>query len=203
MYATSMVRMLAGMAAGALTAGCSAYGRTQSATGTVPVTPSVFVTLIPALPQRDLALLNRMSDGNILQHVAMSDSLEIVMAQMALRRTHDTGVSSFARMLIADHSMNLQDGQILARQTGITPTTAPGDTSGIMLFRLLHVLNEDSTDFNQVFLRSQVQLHQRELAELQTLQDVARDQDVREHVAATIPVIRKHLARAMDLVAAK
>jgi predicted outer membrane protein len=60
--------------------------------------------------------------------------------------------------------------------------------------RLMHAASDVTLDRHYVM--SQVQLHQHVLAELEALQSVAKNPAVRDEIAATIPVVRDHLARA-------
>jgi putative membrane protein len=169
-------------------------------TGSAAGTLSQSVT-VPALPQSDIDFLRRMSDANILEHTASGDSLEIAMAQAAVRRTQHAGVASFARTMIADHTMSLQHGQAIAAQTNIGMTMATGDTSAMPMFAKLDSLNGivSAADFDRRYLQSQVAMHQHMLAELQTLRTVAHDTAVRQHIDMMIPVVEQHLVRAQAL----
>ena len=50
---------------------------------------------------------------------------------------------------------------------------------------------------DQLFMRTQVELHREALAELQVLDGVAKNRELRDHISAMIPVVRDHLARVL------
>lgn len=187
-------------AAVALSAGCaSTRARMGTAAGTIPTVDASMN--IPALSSSDIAMLRGMSDANILNHLATGDSLEIAMAQVAVNRSDNDELVAFARQMIGDHSRNLNASRALSLHYNIPMTMMPGDTSGIALFNTLDALNAatSTAQFNADYVRSQIALHQRMLAELETLQGVARDQAVRQHIANTIPVVENHLRRAQTV----
>jgi predicted outer membrane protein len=97
--------------------------------------------------------------------------------------------------------MSLEHDRLISMRTGLGVQIMPGDTSNLMGFRLLDSLATgiSATDFDRRYLVSQIDLHQRMLAELQTLQRVARDEALRRQVADQMPVIEQHLARAQRL----
>jgi putative membrane protein len=177
---------------------------TRSAAGNLPPrdidTVGVSPT-IPALSANDQRLLNRMTDANILGHLATEDSLEVAMAQVARRRTQNAAVSGFARRMILEHSTSLLDLKAIADRRGLSMQIAPGDTNAIVMFRLLDSLKTTTPDggFDRWYITSQIDVHQRLLAELQTLHDVARDESLKRHIEAEIPVARSHLARAVAI----
>jgi predicted outer membrane protein len=95
------------------------------------------------------------------------------------------------------HNDDWKDLRDLAGATGLIPTidvarlSASPIAAGIDSIRKTSDITKD-----QVFIRSQVDLHQHALAELQVLEGVARNTALRRHIAEMIPVVRDHLARA-------
>lgn len=158
-------------------------------------------------------LLQGMTDENILAHLAMGDSMEIRMAQRALRNTQDQRVRDFANMLITDHTQSLQQGEAAAQQAGITPQLAVGDTTGMRLMDRMNMPGDTSGTMSGMnmsthhrmaysdanFIRHNVWIHRHMLSELQTLQGVAKNDAVRNKITATIPVVQKHLTAAQQL----
>lgn len=168
--------------------------RTSTAAGTIPMTVNV-----PPLPESELSSLRMMNDANILQHMSTSDSLEIAMAQVALQRTQSNGVRNLARTIIADHSRSLSTGKAIARQNNIPLQLAPGDTSGMHGYMMLGRLQNAGTDFDRVYLGSQIRLHRHMLAELEALQTTATSTPVRQHILDDIEPVQRHLDLAQQL----
>jgi putative membrane protein len=153
------------------------------------------------LSPRESEMLRSMTDPNILGHMAMADSVEIVMGKLALNRSKTDAVDNFARQMISDHTASLDAEHAIARHDGMGMQTMVGELNvshmGPMVDSVGPTISEATFDRN--YLLSQVQMHRHILAELQTLQDVARDPAVREHVVAAIPVVTQHMNRAHDL----
>jgi putative membrane protein len=169
---------------------------TMSAAGTLSLTDAA-----ATLDASDTTMLRRMTDPNILGHMAMADSVEAVMAQLAQRRTENDDVLDFARMMDVDHSTHLQAERALATLTGVGIHTLTTEFKishmGPMVDSVGPQISEMTFDRNYVL--SQIQMHEHMLGELAILQDVARNDKVREHIASTIPVIQRHLERARAL----
>lgn len=190
--------VLAGIVAFA--GGCArGQPRAAMAAGTIP---SVDESMnVPALSSSDIRQLRGMSDANILNHLATSDSLEIAMAQLAVRRSGNDEVVSLAHHIIADHSRSLNSDRMISTGLAIPMQMMPGDTSGMLLFHTLDSLDAagPTARFNAEYVRSQIALHQRMLAELETLQAVAHDRNVRQQIANDIPVVESHLRLAQQV----
>lgn len=170
--------------------------RTSTAAGTIPMTVNV-----PPLPESELANLRMMTDANILQHMSMSDSLEIAMAQVALNRTQSNGVRDLARTIIADHSRSLSTGKAIARTNNIPLQLAPGDTSGMHGFMTIRRLQNAGANFDRMYLGSQIRMHQHMLAELEALRNTATSTAVRQHILDDIEPVQRHLDTAQHLAA--
>jgi predicted outer membrane protein len=142
-----------------------------------------------------------MTDANILERLSATDSFEVAMAQVARRRSTDTAVVAYADQLLADHSMSLQRDRLIALRPNLAVQMMPGDTSALVQFRALDSLtvSTPAAVFDRRFLTAQIQMHAHWLAVLHTLQRVAHDKALNEHVAASIPTVTRHLTRARQL----
>jgi putative membrane protein len=174
------------------------HSQTVSSAGSVSLTDTPRNAV---LSSRETEMLRSMTDPNILGHMAMADSVEIVMGKLALNRSKTDAVDDFARQMISDHTASLDAEHAIARHDGMGMQTMVGELNvshmGPMVDSVGPTISEATFDRN--YLLSQVQMHRHILAELQTLQDVARDRAVREHVVAAIPVVTQHMNRAHDL----
>lgn len=180
-----------------------------TAAGSLAITSAEADTLstlptVPPLSAGDRDLLTRMSDANILEHLTTSDSVEVAMAQVARRRSQSRVVSSYARRMLLDHETSMRDMKSIASQHNLPMQIAQGDTSEPRLFGMLDSLGATvtSTDFDRRYIDSQIRLHQHMLAELRTLQTVARDDLLKRHIDDAIPIVRSHLARALTIASA-
>jgi putative membrane protein len=188
--------VVAALAVPAFVACASTHQNESAAAGTLNVMDAT-----ATLSSSEVSMLQRMTDPNILGHIAMSDSVEIVMAQFAQRRTKNDDVLSFARMMDVDHSSDLETERQLGSSTGLGIHTLANELKvshmGPMVDSVGPQIGEMKFDRN--YILSQVQMHQHMLGELQVMQDVAKNASVRDHVKATIPVVQAHLDRARDI----
>jgi predicted outer membrane protein len=168
--------------------------RTSTAAGTIPMTVNV-----PPLPESEQSSLRMMTDANILQHMTMSDSLEIAMANVALQHTQRNSVLRLARTIIADHSRSLSTGKAIARQNDIPLQLAPGDTSGMHGYMMLNRLQNAGPDFDRIYLGTQIRLHRHMLAELEALRSTATSTPVRQHILDAIEPVQRHLDQAQQI----
>jgi predicted outer membrane protein len=188
----TLVAMLAITAAAA----CSTMNQTYVSGGDVDLS-----TAIPAqLTSDEMTMLRQMSDADIIGHIIAVDSLEITLADTALRLVKQGSVSAYAKQMHLAHEDDWKAMKDLAATAGLIPTR---DVSRL---RFSHVAagvdsvrrTSDATT-DQQFMRAQIELHKHALAELQVLEGVPTNMALRQHITAMIPVVRDHLARAMAM----
>jgi putative membrane protein len=174
------------------------HGRTLSAPPVAQVSNQLQDSVISP---REVKMLQSMTDPNILGHMAMADSVEIVMAKMAQNRSKSDGVLQFAKQMLADHTASLDNERAVARRTGLGMQTMTGELNVSHFGTMVDSVSPKVSDiaFDRDYVLAQVQMHQHILMELRTLQTVARNPAVRSHIAATIPVVAEHLKRARAL----
>jgi putative membrane protein len=167
-----------------------------SAAGTLNFSDATDATA--ALSSSEVAMLQRMTDPNILGHMAMGDSVEIVMAEYAQRRTKNDDVLDFARMMASDHSTHLTAERTLGTTSGVGIHTLANELKASHMGRMVDSIGPQISEltFDRNYVLAQIEMHQHMLGELQVMQGVAKNEMVRDHVKATIPVVQAHLDRA-------
>jgi predicted outer membrane protein len=192
-------RLLAVAAVGAAAA-CSSMPRTYSSTGDVDLAMATPATL----GTDETLMLRQMSDANIIGHLLVVDSLEITLADTALRVTKSDIIGGYARMMHLNHDDDRKALRDIAGAAGLIPTVDVSKlqsshvAAGVDSVRRTSEITKD-----QRFLQAQIELHRHALAELQVLRDVARNAALREHIVEMIPVVQNHLARAQALAGIK
>jgi predicted outer membrane protein len=177
-------------------AACSTMNRSYMSGGDVDLSLAT-----PAeLGTDEMTLLRQMSDANILGHLIVLDSLEVALSDTALYHVKTGDVGDYAKMMHLAHSDDWKVLRDIAGSTGLVPTIDVGKlrsshvAAGIDSVRKTSDITKD-----QQFIRAQIELHQHALAELEVLDNVARNSELRSHISTMIPVIRDHLARAMTI----
>jgi predicted outer membrane protein len=189
------------MAAAAATtfAGCAStqHYETASAAGSVSLLDAPPATLRGS----ELDMVRRMTDANILGHVSMADSIEVVMAQFAQQRTKSDDVLQYARRMNVEHSSDMLKTRNIAQSAGVGMHTIVGEMKMSHMGEMVDSIGPQTSEvlFDRNYILSQVQMHRHMLAELQEMQGVAKNAAVRDHITAMIPAVQDHLNVAIAL----
>ncbi len=143
-----------------------------------------------------------MTDGQILEVTHTANAGEIEQAKIALSRTTDARVRSFAQMMVRDHSQADKKGMVVAKKAGVERTTSPAsqsletDTDGAT-----GTLKTDSrTDFDKDYVATQIREHQSVLDAIdKTLLTDATSPDVKAYLSEVRAAVAAHLQHAQDL----
>lgn len=162
---------------------------------TTTATPSP-TTTPTALQVQDAAL--RSQAINVLHHI---NSLEIQEAQQAQASLQSTGSQTFAQTLITDHQASEQQVLQLAGQQGITVYAFQPATYEAALDSQLATL-VGTTLYDQAFLQGQVLGHQRALQNVQLIQGLVVDPQIKTLLNNAVTMIQKHRDEAARLAAA-
>lgn len=172
----------------------------QYASNTAAGTVDLAAYPAPPLSSPEIQRLRGMSDEDILGHIALVDSIEMATSDSAIRLLKSDQLLSYARMMRANHSTDLMQVRDVAQRTGIPAVEQQGGLRKSHILAQLDSLPQASDlTMEHHYVMSQIALHQHVLRELEVLQDVARNDAVRQHVEAVIPVVKDHLARAHAL----
>lgn len=175
-----MKALLAAVSAAALLAGCSS---TTAETDPVPM-----ATLDPSSP---------LSAPGYMHMAASSDMFEIESSRLALQRSQNPAVRSFAQMMIDHHTRTTGDLMATAQATGMTPPP-PGmmPHHRAMLDRLSAA---GPNDFDAAYKREQLAAHNEALTLHQNYASQGDMRAFRDFASRTVPIIQSHLSQAQGL----
>ena len=143
------------------------------------------------------------TEKHLVDHMIVGDSIELEIAQLAAMRTQNTAVRDFANMLINDHKAHLENLRKAAAEHDVGRQALPSDTSGAQMIRELTGLRAMAADsgFDNAFVRGQIEHHKQEITALKMFGGAAHDDDVKDDVKHTMPVLERHLAKAREVAA--
>jgi len=151
------------------------------------------------------------ADRRFLVSAVQGNLLEIQLAQLALQRSSNAAVRSYAQTLIADHTQALTQLQTLLQQRGIQfPGLTGGSTGGTFStaglsrdqMRFLQQMGSLSgAAFDQAFVTANVFIHQQAIAQFEREALRGRDPQLRSYALATLPALATHLQTALQLQA--
>jgi putative membrane protein len=126
-----------------------------------------------------------------------SDLYEINSSQVALEKSQNARVRSFASMLIKHHQKTTAATMKAAKRAGLTPTPPALDSGAAA--SIAELQNAAPGDFDRLYLGQQVPAHQ---AALDLHQSYAANGDktpLRTSARAATPIVKQHLSTATKL----
>ena len=157
----------------------------------------------PLLPS-EAKFLRSFDDANIIAHLVATDSVEMSMAQAAIRQSKSDEVLAYAKSMLAEHGQARMADRQIARKSGIAPALIVGEMKKSHMGASIDSVDVASNlTVDRHYMLSQVEMHQHMLAELETLRGVAKNADLRAHIDAEIPKVREHLAKAHEIAVTK
>ena len=143
------------------------------------------------------------TEKNLVDRLIVVDSVELEMAELAAKRTQNTAVRDYANMVISDHRGHLESLRKIASEDDVGRQASASDTAGAVAIRSLTSLAQMSADsgFDKAFIREQIRLHNQEIIALKMFGGAAKDDDLKDEVKRTMPVLERHLARAREVAA--
>jgi putative membrane protein len=138
------------------------------------------------------------TDANILALLHEANAGEIAAARLALTKSTNARVQSFAHEMIHDHARMERQGALVASALGVTPIALANDSLAA------HVTAESAqltataqgSAFDKAYIDGQVQDHETVLALLQRYQSAAHHDAVKSTITDAMPVVQKHLDQA-------
>jgi predicted outer membrane protein len=147
----------------------------------------------------------QMTQKNLVNHMIVYDSLELVEAKLAVARTQNAAVKDFAATLVTDLTNHLEHLNKLAGKRDIGREANPADTTSADAIRDINKLREMAGDanFDRRFITEQILHTTREMDQLTMLRPAAKDDDVQKDIDRTaMPALQRHLAAAKQVGAA-
>jgi putative membrane protein len=141
-----------------------------------------------------LSAYANMNEKNITAHMAAGDSLEIQLAQLAATKGTAQAVRDYASTLQTDHTAHLAKTIEIITDEDVGAEPMANDPEGARLRQMLSHLRDmpAGTNWDAMFLRFQAQHHQNEIDLLSANLKNAHDDDLEEHIEASLTSLAKH-----------
>lgn len=141
-----------------------------------------------------------MTDANILAKLKMMNDMEVAHGTMAREKGRNAEVQALGKMIVDDHTKMIAQGDNLAGQLSLTPEPPRADSTQAIMERTMNLLNNATPQaFDSLFVAMTLEAHQRALNDLATMQSLAQRTELKNHIAAAIPVVQKHYDRAKQI----
>jgi putative membrane protein len=136
------------------------------------------------------------ADQDFIANAAKGNRAEVTLGKMVASKTKDPSVRQFAQQMVKDHSTALNELTQLAQSKNITlPEGLPDDATALQ--SKLSSANGKSLDKD--YMDSMVDDHKKDVSEFQDASQNAKDPDVKQWAAKTLPTLQAHLQKAEQI----
>jgi putative membrane protein len=180
-------------------AGCGQNSDTASnalpATTTLAATTPASTT--PSTSQTDA---NVKAAQTFINTAGQAGLLEIQTSKMALERSHNPDVKTFAQMMIDQHTQAAEGLKAAAAAAALAP---PSETLDEAHVRLVSDLTENrpSDEFDADYMHMQVDAHAQAVQLFQDYAKAGEIAPVKAFADQTLPMLQQHKAKALEVTA--
>ena len=141
------------------------------------------------------------ADQKIIVDLAQGNMAEIELARLALSKSQNDQVKTFAQQMIDDHTKALAEVQQLAKSKGVTLPTEIDKKHKALVDKLSGMSGDafDKTYMAQAGVADHKKMH----SMLASVQSKAKDPDVKALAARLMPTVDQHLKAAQQMGSAK
>ncbi|HEX8534264.1 MAG TPA: DUF4142 domain-containing protein [Allosphingosinicella sp.] len=132
-----------------------------------------------------------------MESAASGDLFEIESSRLALARSRNPEVRSFAQMLIGDHNRMSNEMMMAAERAGLRPP--PPRMLPRHADMLARLQSAGPADFDRAYKAEQIAAHEEALNLHRTYAENGDLPPLREVAARAVPIIEAHLAHAQQL----
>ena len=152
----------------------------------------------PTLNQRGTSTAPTALDREFVIMAARGNNAEIQTSQLALQKSSNPTVRSYAERMIREHTQANQRLAQVASQYGITLPADPGPLNAAIAQQLAQL---SGTNFDRAYMSVQENAHLQAIALYKTAIQQGRAANVRQYASALLPGINSHYQLANRAVA--
>lgn len=142
-----------------------------------------------------------MTDADIFSMVSAVNKGEIAAGKMAETKATNPAVRAFAKDMVTDHTMLLNQGMALAKRLNVTPSPTADSSIVMMNNTMASQLSSAAKGmaFDSMYVNDQVQGHQAALDLVNNAEGKAQNADLKAMLTKAQPIIQRHLDRIKDI----
>ncbi|TRM53439.1 DUF4142 domain-containing protein [Achromobacter sp. LC458] len=152
----------------------------------------------PAAPATPMAADSKLDskDRDFLENAAQSGHMEVEGSKLALQKSQNAEIKSFAQKMIDDHGKAGQKLASLAKSKGYDAPTEPS----LMQQAKLKTLGMRDDGFDKAYAEGVgVSAHEDAVKLFEDASKNAKDPEVKQFAAETLPILQQHLQMAKTL----
>ena len=172
-----------------------AFGVSQTAlaqsTATSPSTSSSKPTATQSIPAANLAR----GDRKFIEEAAQGGMAEVQLGQLAQQKASNDQVKQFGKKMADDHQKANDELKKIASTKGIT---LPTDLSSSDRREYDKLQKKSGADFDREYMKEMVSDHKKDVKDFQSEGKSAKDPDIKNFAASTLPTLQQHLDLAQQ-----
>jgi len=136
------------------------------------------------------------ADQDFIANAAKGNRAEVTLGKMVESKTKDPSVRQFAQQMVKDHTTALNELTQLAQSKNITlPEGLPDDATALQS----KLNSATGKALDKDYMDSMVDDHKKDVSEFQDASQNAKDPDVKQWAAKTLPTLQAHLQKAEQI----
>ncbi|MFO1397392.1 MAG: DUF4142 domain-containing protein [Burkholderiales bacterium] len=135
-------------------------------------------------------------DRKFVQEAAEGSKAEVSGGQMAQSKGSSDSVKQFGQRMATDHQKAYDQLSQIASSKGVTVPTEPSKAHQRDAAKLEKL---SGNDFDREYAKQMVSDHKKDVSEFRKQAKSAKDPDVRNFAATTLPTLEEHLKMAQDM----
>jgi putative membrane protein len=154
---------------------------------------SILLTLMIAIGTSEAVAATTAQDTNFAVQAAQGGMTEVKLAALAMQKSKNPTVVSFARRMTADHTKNNAQLAAIVKSEGLMPPSDVGAANRAVMVRLQGL---NGAAFDKAYLAGQVTAHKKMLALVKTEASSGSNDNLVAFAKQTAPVVQQHLGMA-------
>jgi putative membrane protein len=135
-------------------------------------------------------------DKHFVRKAAQGGLAEVELGKLATQKASSDDVKKFGQRMVDDHTKANDQLKQLAQQKGIDLPTQPDAKDKATMDRLQKLSGDQ---FDKAYMQTMVKDHTKDVSEFQKASQSAKDPDVKNFAAQTLPTLQDHLKEAKNI----
>ncbi len=140
------------------------------------------------------------NSAHFVHEAAVGGNFEIMSSRLALRKSHDSEVRSFAKMMIKDHTAASADLRNAVAQSNVSQDEIVKTLDGEHQDKLNELKRLNGHDFDIAYIEDQRAAHSDAVRLFRNYRANGRSESLHYFAASTLPTLEAHERKAYSLV---
>ncbi len=139
------------------------------------------------------------NSAHFVHEASVGSNFEIMSSRLALRKSHDSNVRSFAKMMIKDHTGASADLRNAVAQSNVNPAEFSKMLDGEEQAKLNELKGLNGAAFDEAYINDQRAAHSDAVRLFRNYNANGRSESLHRFAASTLPTLEMHERHAYSL----